>query len=136
MSFRDRCCKPGKGPCLLGLIIAILVFGACSRGRAVQFCEGVKPDGDGVNCGVKFETGELTALIKSSRPFGGKSIKLVVTEVGGKKTEKIETVVADVKPDRDRAAVPLSFYTDGTYRVTAMNGDETIGEGKIEIVDR
>lgn len=138
MNSRDRCYNTIIVRWLrIALLLAVtLSLGACSRGKALQFCEGVKPDGTGVNCGTKFETGDLTAVIKSSKPFGGKSLKLIITDVSGRKAEKIETVVVDVKPESDSASATLSLYTDGKFSVRVMNGDDLVGEGTIEVVDR
>lgn len=121
--------------CLFCLMACVLVAG-CSKSKAVQFCEGVSPDGEGVNCGTVFEDGELTALIRAKEPFGVKTIALQVFEVKGEKIEKTESLYVAVKPERDTASVNLSFYTEGTFRVRAMSGNTAIGEGEIRIVER
>ncbi len=117
-----------------GLILSLVA--GCSKSKAVQFCEGVSPGGDGVNCGTKFEDGELTAVINSEEPFGVKSITVQVFEKKDSKTEKIDTLTVDVKPDRQTAAVNLAFYAGGTYIVRASKKDTAIGSAEIMIEER
>jgi hypothetical protein len=122
-----------KTICLLALLSFLP---ACSGNKDVQFCEGVKPDGKGVNCGHKFESGELTVLVNGRDPFGTKTITLRVYETRGGKSEKIDTVTVDVKPDRQTASANLSLYNGGKYVVKASKNNVTIGEGNIEIVEQ
>jgi hypothetical protein len=119
-----------------GLLIILLFMAACSRTKTIEFCEGVSPEGKGVNCGKKFEDGELNAVINSEEPFGVKTITVQVFEVKKNKNEKIETLSVDVKPDEDRAMVNLSFYSGGRYIVTAQKNETRIGSGEVEIVER
>jgi hypothetical protein len=120
-------------PCFL---ILLSVMAACSKTKTIEFCEGVSPDGKGVNCGSKFEDGELTAVVNSEEPFGVKTITVQVFEVKKNKTEKMETLSLDVKPDKDMAMVNLSFYSGGRYMVTALKNNMRIGSGEVEIVER
>jgi hypothetical protein len=112
------------------------VITACSKSKTIEFCEGVSPDGKGVNCGSKFEDGELTAVVNGEEPFGVKTITVQIFEVKKNKTEKIETLSLEVKPDKDTAMVNLSFYSGGRYMVTAQKNDARIGSGEVEIVER
>ena len=120
---------------LLACLFLSLVAG-CSRSKAIQFCEGVSPKGEGVNCGTKFEDGELTAVINSPEPFGSKSITVQVFEIKDKKTEKIDSITVDVKPDRQTASVNLAFYSGGKYMVKASKKDVAIGSAELAIVER
>ncbi len=120
-------------PCLLMLLS---VMSACSKSKTIEFCEGVSPEGKGINCGAKFEDGELNAVITGEEPFGVKAITVQVFEVKRNKNEKIETLSVDVKPDSDRAMVNLSFYSGGRYLVTAQKNETRIGSGEVEIVER
>ncbi len=121
---------------VLVLCLILSFIAGCSRSKAIQFCEGVSPKGEGVNCGTKFEDGELTAVINSEEPFGVKSITVRVYEVKEKKTEKIDTLTVDVKPDKQTASVNLAFYTGGKYLVRAYKKDATIGSAEIAIEER
>src|SRR5512136_2648386 len=96
---------PMKNVLLLCVILSLMA--GCSKSKEIQFCEGVSPKGEGVNCGTKFEDGELTAVINSEEPFGVKTITVQVYEVKDKKTEKIDTLTVDVKPDKQTASVNL-----------------------------
>lgn len=127
-----RCCMKK----LLFLLIVFACVAGCSKSKALQFCEGVSPDGDGVNCGTVFEDGELTALIRTEAPFGVKAITLQIFEVKGDKKEKTGSVPVSVRPDRSIATANLSFYSGGRYLVRAISGDRGIGEGEITIVER
>ena len=118
------------------LTLVALIFGGCLKSNKIQLCEGVTPEGDGVNCGKKFEDGELTAVITSEDPFGVKTISVHVYEIKEQKTDKIETIQVDVNPDKQTATVNLSFYTGGRYSVRAMKNDVIIGEKEVEIVEK
>jgi hypothetical protein len=121
---------------ILVLCLMLSLVAGCSKSKAIQFCEGVSPEGDGVNCGTKFEDGELTAIINSEEPFGVKSITVQVFEKKGAKTEKIDTLSVDVKPDRQTATLNLAFYAGGTYIVRANKKETAIGSAEITIVER
>jgi len=118
------------------LLILLSVMAACSKSKTIEFCEGVSPEGKGVNCGAKFEDGELTAVINSEEPFGVKTITVQVFEVKKNKTEKIETLSVDVKPDMDRVMVNILFYSGGRYMVTAQKNETRLGSGEVEIIER
>lgn len=119
------------------LLLVILPFLAgCSRTKAIEFCEGITPEGKGVNCGGTFEEGELLAIITSREPFGVNAVTVQVQEVRGGKKEQVESLTVDVKPDRDTATANLSLYSGGTYIVRAMKKDEIIGEGEIVIREK
>ncbi len=121
---------------LFFFVMVLTLMTGCSKSKAVQFCEGVSPEGEGVNCGTRFEEGELTAVIRAEAPFGVKTISLHVFEVNQNKAEKTATLTVDVRPDRNTASATLSLYTEGKYRVKAMSGNNVIGDGEISIVER
>jgi hypothetical protein len=122
---------------MMCLSLAMLISSGCSKSNKLRFCEGVSPEGDGVNCGKKFEDGELTAVITAGDPFGVNAISVQILEIReNKKPEKIETVTVDVKPDKQMATANLSFYTGGKYIVRAMKNDVLIGESELEIVEK
>jgi hypothetical protein len=120
---------------LLFLVVMPLIAG-CSRTKAIEFCEGVSPEGKGVNCGTAFEEGELLAVITGKEQFGVNSITVQVQEVKGGKKEQVESITVDVKPDRDTATANLSLYSGGTYLVRAMKKDAMIGESEIVIREK
>lgn len=122
--------------CISCLLILVSVTTACSKSKTIEFCEGVSPEGKGVNCGAKFEDGELTAVIKSEGAFGVKSIVVQVFGIKKSKTEKIETLSVNVAPDSERAMVTLSLYSGGRYMVTAQKNETRIASGEVEIVER
>jgi hypothetical protein len=117
------------------LLIPFLFISGCTKKPNITFCEGVTPDGKGIDCGIKFETGDLTAMIKSDKAFGVNRIDVAVFELNDKKSEKVETKTIDVPPDEVHTNINLEFYKPGKFRITAMNGSEKIGEGEIEISD-
>lgn len=119
---------------LLFLLLPVMI--GCSRTRAIEFCEGITPEGKGVNCGGTFEEGELLAVISAKDPFGVNALTVQVQEVRNGKKEPLESITVDVKPDRDTATANLSLYTGGTYVVRAMKKDEMIGEGEVVIKEK
>lgn len=119
---------------ILWAFLFFAVFG-CSKEQNVNFCEGVSPEGRGINCGKKFETGDLTVVFKSAKPFGVNKIFLQIFEENKGRFEKTETLEIGVKPEDSRANAAISFYRAGRYKVAAMAKDEAIGEGLIEVVD-
>ena len=119
----------------LFILLMITLIGSCGSSKKIQFCEGVSKDGNGVNCGVKFETGDLTALIMSESPFDTDSIEIETYRVERSLESKIDTVTSQVKPRDTRTTVSLSFYKGGLYRVKAKKGSTVFSEGEIEIVD-
>ncbi|MCU0847749.1 MAG: hypothetical protein MUD12_07660 [Spirochaetes bacterium] len=131
MNFRGLFFKYGTP----ALIAAACLTAGCGSGKSILFCEGVSPEGEGINCGTRFETGDLTALIKPKKPFGVKSIEIRIQDSKSKKDSFIEKITAGVKPEDERAVVNLSFYREGKFRVMAVEKDEVLAEGDIEIVD-
>ncbi|OHD69963.1 MAG: hypothetical protein A2W19_02805 [Spirochaetes bacterium RBG_16_49_21] len=117
------------------MLMSALLIG-CAKTKGIVFCEGISPAGDGVNCGKKFEDGELTALIASDNPFGVKTISVRIYEIKNNKTEQIEAIPVEVKPEARAATVNLAFYAGGKYVVRAMTGNVLIGENQLEIVER
>ncbi|MFC1670524.1 hypothetical protein ACFL20_09030 [Spirochaetota bacterium] len=119
---------------ILVLIILALLFG-CQPKKNIEFCEGVTVKGVGVECGIKFGTGDLTVLIKSNDPFDTNRIFIELYEDFKGKMAKLETINVEVKPDQSRVSSTLSMYRHGKYIVKAIRGKEVIAQGEIEIVD-
>jgi hypothetical protein len=116
------------------MMTALSVF-ACSRGTDLQFCEGISTEGEGVNCGTEFESGELTAVIKSEKPFGQERVDIEVYEIGQNTKEKIDTIHADVKAADSSVNVTLPFYNEGKFLVKVLSKNEVISKGEIKISD-
>lgn len=108
---------------------------ACSRKDAVQFCEGVDFDGKGVKCGKKFTTGELTGVIRQSKPFETEVLDLKVIRI--EKSSKFVEKTVHVKVDREKmiANMNLKFYNPGRYTVELYRDREKLGDGSVEIAD-
>jgi hypothetical protein len=122
-------------PSLYVMLLLALMIG-CAKSSGIQFCEGVSPAGDGVNCGHKFEDGDLTAFITSPDLFGVKTIYLQVYDIKNGQERKIETIPIEVKPDTRTVSANLSFYTGGRYVVRVMNNNVLIGENRLEIIEK
>lgn len=118
---------------ILYMLLILSLLAGCSRTRAIEFCEGISPEGKGVNCGGEFIEGELLAIITSKEPFGFNSITVQVRELKGGKKQPVESITVNVKPDGQTATANLSLYAGGTYLVRAVKKDGTIGEGEIII---
>jgi hypothetical protein len=108
---------------------------SCSKDNTIQFCEGVDNDGNGVRCGKKFTTGELTGVIHSLKPFEAESLTLKIIHI--EKNSKIvdKTINLKVERDKNRANATLPFYNSGSYRVELFREDNLIAEGSVEIID-
>ncbi len=115
-------------------LVSLTMIG-CSKNQAVQFCEGVDMDGKGVNCGKKFTTGDLTGVIKQSKPFETEllEVKVVRIEKSSKIVEK--TIHLKVERDKSTASTPLSFYNTGKYVVELYKDKDKLGESEIEVAD-
>lgn len=117
------------------ILFLIVLFSSCGSSNKIQFCEGVSKEGDGVNCGEKFDTGDLTALVLSDRPFDADSIDINIYRFEQSIETKIDTVTSAVNPRDTRVSVLLSFYKGGVYRIKAKKGDTVVSQGELEIVD-
>jgi hypothetical protein len=123
------------------ILFFIIINTGCKESKNLLFCEGVDKDGNEINCGTRFETGELTAVIKSSSSFETEKISVSVFELEnfGKPGTLREVVVdklsLDVKPEDSKVVTNLSFYREGHYRVKGSKGKDVFADGDIEIVD-
>jgi len=120
------------------IFISSLIFLAmtgCSKNDTIQFCEGVDMEGKGVTCGKKFTTGDLTGVIKQSKPFDAEmlDVKVIRIEKNSKIVEK--TIHLKVERDKSIASTPLSFYNTGSYVVELFRDKDKIAEGAVEITD-
>ena len=115
-------------------LICLTMIG-CSKNDTVQFCEGVDMDGKGVNCGKKFTTGDLTGVMKMSKPFETEMVDVRVIRI--EKNSKIveKTIHQKVERDKNITSTPLSFYNSGKYVVELYRDKDKIAEGSIEITD-
>jgi cytochrome c556 len=120
---------------LIMTLIVLLVMTGCSKNEAVQFCEGVDMDGKGVNCGKKFTPGDLTGVIKQSKPFDTEllEVKVLRVEKSAKTVEK--TIHLKVERDKSTASTPLSFYNTGKYVVEIYKDKDKLGESGIEVAE-
>lgn len=126
---------------ILLFTLFIISSSGCKKGENLLFCEGVDKDGNEKNCGTKFETGDLTAVIKSSSPFETEKINVSVYELenfgkpGTLKEVEVEKLSVNVKPSESKVVTNLSFYKEGRYRVKGSKGKDVFADGEIEIVD-
>lgn len=120
----------------LFILLLIIMLFSCGTSNKIQFCEGMSKDGDGVNCGEKFEAGDLTALIMSEGPFDADSIEVEVYRLERVQENKTDTITSQVQPRDTKATVSLSFLKGGLYRVKAKKGGSVFSQGEIEIVDQ
>ena len=119
---------------IICLSVGLIITG-CKKNNPIQFCEGVDNDGNGIKCGRKFTTGDLTGVIISSKPFGVDELTFKVTHT--EKNSKIvdKTIKLKVEKDKNKANATLPFYNSGNYKVELFKQDDLLAEGLIEIVD-
>jgi len=120
---------------IITFMLASLIALSCAKDNKVQFCEGVDNDGNGVKCGKKFTTGDITGVINSSKPFDAENISLKIINL--EKSSKMVDNTIDLKVERDKkkANATLPFYNGGIYKVEVFRQDDLLAEGLIEIVD-
>ncbi len=118
------------------LLLSISLLAGCKAAKTIEFCEGVSPEGQGVNCGEKFSTGEITVLIKPGSPFGAQKITINIYSKGKYKAEKVDSVSLEVNPEDTVAKTNLHFYDEGDFTVEATGPDgNRIAEGTVSILD-
>jgi len=123
-------------PLVLLLFIPFLAVTSCKKHSPVSFCEGVDKEGVGVQCGKKFSTGDLTAVIQVEERFETESLKVVISRKTSYKNEHVSTIRQKVESDKGKATVPLSFYIEGDYVVDVFGKDDKpLGSGGISVVD-
>ncbi|HPS57561.1 MAG TPA: hypothetical protein PK514_05590 [Spirochaetota bacterium] len=120
---------------LLIIIAGAITFGACTKSKGVDFCEGVDTEGKGVSCGKEFTTGDLTGVLTADQPFEAEniSVKIMREENGKVKPEKNISVAVD--REKKRVSFDLSFYNPGKYSVEAFKESDKIGEGELIVTD-
>ena len=119
---------------VISMSIFLFILG-CSKDNSIKFCEGVDNDGNGVSCGKKFTTGDITGVINLKKPFEADELvlKIIRPEKNSKITDK--TIKLKVERDKNKANVTLPFYNSGNYKVELFKEDDLIAEGSIEIID-
>ena len=87
------------------------------------------------NCGKKFTPGDLTGVIKQSKPFDTEllDVKIVRIEKNSKIVEK--TIHLKVERDKSTASTPFSFYNTGKYAVELYKDQDKLGESEIEVTE-
>ena len=120
---------------LAAFLAALLVLSSCSKKKDIEFCEGVSPGGQGVNCGTVFEYGDVTALIKSRERFGTDRISVKIDILEKNKLIAVDIIKAEVRPDEIETIINLPLYKRGEYQITVLRGDTVLAEEKIEIAE-
>jgi hypothetical protein len=114
----------------------ILVLSGCKAAKTIDFCEGVSTNGEGVKCGNKFTTGELTMMIKPEGPFNINKIVLNIYKKSKYRTDKFDSLVVDVKPESLTINKNFYFYDEGEFTIEAFGQEnKKIAEGKVDIVE-
>jgi hypothetical protein len=116
-------------------VLIALTAAGCSKKEGITFCEGVDTEGNGVNCGKVFTTGDLTGVISSKTAFEADSLTVRITKLDGEKKKLEKTFSIQAGREKLKANTTLQFYNSGRYLVEANKGDEKIAEGTIEVRD-
>lgn len=122
-----------KKTALLILIISVLF--SCKSQKTIEFCEGVSPEGEGVNCGEKFSTGAITVLIKPESAFAVTKINVNIYRKTKYKKEKIESRLLEVNPEKTVTNSNFYFYDEGDFSLEVYGNNKKIAEGTVSIVD-
>ncbi len=120
---------------LLIFMLTIAPF-SCSKTPALSFCEGIDKDGKGVQCGKKFSTGDLTAVVTIAERFETETLTVITSKKTNYKNEKVSDFSHAVGADKSSTAIPLSFYIEGEYLVEVHGKDNRLlGSEWIQIID-
>ncbi|MBN2041199.1 MAG: hypothetical protein JW864_14240 [Spirochaetes bacterium] len=122
-----------KKTALLFVFFAVLY--GCSSHKTVEFCEGASPEGEGINCGNKFSTGDITVFIKPESGFGITSIDINVYKKEKYKSIKIGTNSLKVDPEETAAKTNIYFYDEGEFNLEIIGDNKKIAEGAVSIID-
>jgi len=118
------------------LLIVLFLFFSCKSKKTMEFCEGVSTEGAGVKCGETFTTGEMTALINVDNPFTVNKLLINIYKKGKYKSERVESLSADVNPEAFSARLNFYLYEEGDFTIEAIGQDnKKIAEGVIKIVE-
>ena len=121
---------------LFGFFMIFSIFFGCKADKTIEFCEGISIEGKGVNCGEKFTTGELTALISAKSSFNVNKLEVSIFKKGKYKSEKTASYSIEVKEDETTTKTNFYFYDEGEFAVEVTGQDKKkIAEGSVEIVD-
>ncbi|MBP7603141.1 MAG: hypothetical protein KBA15_04395 [Spirochaetes bacterium] len=120
----------------LAVCLAVSLFVSCKPAQTVSFCEGVSPEGKGVSCGPRFTTGEVTMLVSLKKRFEIDALGVKIHERQEMKEKLVDSFTFSVDPEKQSATTNLSFYNEGTYRVTVTGKENAVlGEAEIEVID-
>ncbi|HON76882.1 MAG TPA: hypothetical protein PK544_00205 [Spirochaetota bacterium] len=118
------------------LFCCCINISGCTKHEALSFCEGVNPKGEGVRCGTKFTTGDLTAVVALQETADIDGLKLVVLKKTQFKSEAISTLKLQTGAEKKAATATLSLYNEGTYTVRVIGkNNSVIAEKSLTIID-
>jgi len=119
---------------IICLSVGLIITG-CKKNNPIQFCEGVDNAGNGVRCGKKFTTGDITGVIKLDKPFEAESLILKIIRKERSSAIIEHTISLKVERDKNRVNATLPFYNSGNYKVELFRQEDLLAEGPIEIAD-
>lgn len=108
---------------------------SCSNDNQISFCEGMDEEGNGVKCGEKFTTGELTAIINYKKPFNSEKLEIKISKISGSELIKTDSLDVKIKGDETKKSFNLQMYNAGTFKVDACIKNEIISTGTISLQD-
>lgn len=120
---------------LLCLLIILTAAGGCKGKKDMEFCEGMNPEGRGIKCGAKFESGDLTLVYNGKNSFEVSSLEMNVKKQAGKHYEAFYSETIEVRPDDSKFSANLSLNQGGRYQVEIIKNGERLSEGNVEIID-
>ncbi len=104
------------------------------KGDRLYFCERYDNASGEVNVAKQFTTGNLTVMLKLSKPIGVKDVNINVTDMGTGKA--VDTFPFTVQSSWDYIHFDdVNFSKAGKYKVSCLKKDGTvIATGEIEII--
>jgi hypothetical protein len=128
-----------KTKIFIAFILLFLVVVSCSKlkdltaGDKLYFCE--KYTSTEIGEGTKFTTGNITVMLKLSKPIGVSSVDINITDISSGKA--VNTVPFTVQSEWDYIHFDDVEFTDpGKYKVSCLKKDGTvIATNEVEIVN-
>lgn len=121
---------------LTTITLLTLALISCGKESPVKFCEGVSPEGSGVNCGTVFSPGDMTVLFESDTPFETDILTLKIAEKEDGKEIPLSATRIEVTPEEKSGESTIGLYRAGTFLVQIEKAGSVIAEGTITIEDQ
>jgi len=119
----------------IAYLFFLLLIISCADNKEMSFCEGTDMNGNGVKCGKKFHTGDLTAVVKSDSPMSGENLNIEVKKITEEDSIKVDSFKVKINSGDTQKSFNLPMYNEGTFQVNAMSNGKKISSGTVTLVE-